>query len=140
MLNRCYNRACKFYRYYGGRGISVYGPWRESFSAFLDDVGPRPTGMSLDRIDNDRDYEPGNVRWVTSKTQARNRRNNRLLTIGGHTQCLSAWAEEASISLPLLRWRLAHDRSPDELLRLAADKSTAARMSHPRNRVRSEAP
>ncbi len=75
MLDRCYNPKNKSYPLYGGRGVSVYLPWVESYTRFIEDVGyktdPR---LSLDRIDVNGNYEPGNVRWATATEQARNRR------------------------------------------------------------------
>ena len=81
MIQRCHNPHYHHYCFWGGRGIRVCDRWRESFEAFLEDVGRRPTPKhSLDRIKNDRDYEPGNVRWTTWKVQANNRRK-RLGTV-----------------------------------------------------------
>lgn len=78
--SRILNPNNKLYPYYGGRGIALDPAWAE-FSAFLASVGPRPSkDHSLDRIDNDGPYAPGNVRWATRTTQARNRRNNILVS------------------------------------------------------------
>jgi len=77
--NRCYRTSSKDYPHYGGRGIRVYEPWQD-FIRFRDDldrlIGPRPEGMTLDRINNDGNYEPGNIRWSSRVDQAWNRRSN----------------------------------------------------------------
>ena len=80
MIDRCTNPKSAAYPSYGGRGVKVCDRWLESFENFLADVGRAPKGMSLDRIDNNRGYEPGNVRWATAKQQARNRRRVRAVT------------------------------------------------------------
>lgn len=79
MLSRCHRPANQNYAHYGGRGIKVCAEWSASFEAFYEHIGPRPsTAHSLDRIDVDGNYEPGNVRWATIKEQRHNRRDPAL--------------------------------------------------------------
>lgn len=78
MKKRCYDKNNPAYKYYGGRGIKVCDRWMDyvhGFDNFLEDMGRRPEGYSLDKIDNDKDYEPGNCRWADRQTQSINRRN-----------------------------------------------------------------
>lgn len=76
MIIRCTNPKSKSYKYYGARGITVCNEWRCSFEAFYRDVGPRPArGLSIERVENARGYEPGNVRWATHSEQMKNRRD-----------------------------------------------------------------
>lgn len=78
MKQRCYDRACPKYYRYGARGVIVCERWLNSFENFLSDMGEKPSGRSLDRIDNDGNYEPGNCRWATASQQVRNRSISKL--------------------------------------------------------------
>jgi hypothetical protein len=78
-IQRCYNPKIKRYKDYGGRGIRMCNEWRDDFRSFLSHIGKKPVkSLTLDRIDTNGDYEPGNVRWATKATQSRNRRCNKL--------------------------------------------------------------
>lgn len=98
MKQRCHNPNNSHYKYYGSRGIRVCHKWKNSFPSFLNDVGKRPAGHSIDRIDATKGYSPGNVRWATSKTQNRNRRRTRYLTFNGMKKPLVEWAEVVGIN------------------------------------------
>ena len=93
MIQRCTNPRDKSFHNYGGRGVTVCQRWLNSFESFLDDMGECPSHMSIDRIDNSKGYEPGNCRWADGKTQGRNRRTNRTLTIDGISRCVVEWAD-----------------------------------------------
>ena len=88
---RCHNPNEKRYAKYGGRGIKVCKRWRESFLNFFEDMGIRPQGKSIDRINNDGDYEPSNCRWATRIEQSNNRTNTRKLEYNGETKTAAQW-------------------------------------------------
>ena len=95
---RCYNKNNPHYRNYGGRNILVAAEWHD-FVPFYSHIGDAPgPEYTLDRIDNNRGYEPGNVRWAKRKVQSRNKRDNVLVEIDGKTKCLYDWCEEYKIS------------------------------------------
>ena len=97
MKDRCFNPANTHYYAYGGRGISVCDRWRDSFDSFLADMGDRPDGFTIERIDTNGDYEPGNCRWASRKEQQNNRRCNVRLEIDGVTKTISEWSEYSGV-------------------------------------------
>jgi hypothetical protein len=94
MHNRCYNSHQKAYRNYGGRGIVVDSRWhgKDGFDAFVSDMGERPIGGTIERVDNDGPYCPENCKWATRLEQSKNKRNTRFITANGKTKHLADWA------------------------------------------------
>lgn len=97
MIKRCGNKNSTRYKYYGKRGIRVCRRWVNSFENFYADMGDPPANKSIDRINNDGNYKPGNCRWATRTEQTRNMRNNVMLTFYGTTMCVTEWAERTGI-------------------------------------------
>jgi hypothetical protein len=126
MLHRCHNEQHRDYPNYGGRGITVCAEWRskeKGFEAFFAHVGPRKSDdLSLDRIDNSKGYQPGNVEWRDRSTQQSNKRFENLfgasleITIGGRTQSAKEWQKETGINSATIikRWRAG--KTDDEIL------------------------
>jgi hypothetical protein len=99
MLGRCFNKNNHKFPHYGGRGIKVCDRWRKSFVNFYADMGSRPDGCSLDRIDVNRHYEPNNCRWATITQQAQNTTSNINITYQGRKKCLTQWAREYEVPM-----------------------------------------
>jgi hypothetical protein len=116
MRQRCSNPNASNYARYGGRGISVCALWAKDFWAFVDYIGPRPIGSTLDRIDNEGDYEPGNVRWATNEEQARNRRNNKKIELFGESKTVGAWAQVHGLRKSTIASRLAKGWSAERAI------------------------
>ena len=99
MKGRILNPKNPAYHNYGGRGIKICSEWMKGgFAQFLKDMGNRPAGTSLDRIDNNGDYSPENCKWSDDLEQASNRRTSNVLAYAGKCQCLSAWSRELNIT------------------------------------------
>lgn len=105
MKTRCTNPNFPDYPEYGGRGIVICERWIESYEAFLSDMGECPPGLSIDRRDNDGNYEPGNCRWATKIEQANNTRRHRRYTLNGKTLTLAQWVRETGIPYACLLYR-----------------------------------
>lgn len=115
MRSRCCNPKNNAFHNYGGRGITVCPEWMDNFQSFLDHIGPRPgKEYSVDRIDNNGNYEPGNVRWSTQREQMRNVRKSRRIEACGIVATLAEWSERTSINYVTLFGRLKRGWPPEK--------------------------
>lgn len=107
MMQRCYYSKHVAYYRYGGKGIGVCKRWRESFLAFLLDMGKRPEGHTIERLNNAKGYSPKNCRWATRKEQNNNKGDTRYMEFQGQTLTMKGWAREKGINYASLAWRLS---------------------------------
>lgn len=122
MLTRCNNPRRPQYQSYGGRGISVCERWSK-FENFLADVGQRPSAShSLDRINNDGNYEPGNVRWATVEEQQNNRTVSALIEHNGQRRTLTQWARELGLGVSTIHCRLKRGWPVEKALSLSPNR------------------
>ena len=124
MRSRCNTPSSTGYEtLYGGRGIRVCPEWEASFQRFLKDVGPRPSPRhSLDRIDGDGHYEPGNCRWATQVEQCRNLRTNHLVEVDGQAIPLAAAVEGTGLAYNTVLYRLKRGWTVEQALTRATRK------------------
>lgn len=107
MIKRCTNKNHTYYYRYGGRGIKVCESWLIDFNRFCIDMGEKPSkDYTLDRINNDGDYEPNNCRWATKEEQECNKVNNKFIEYNGKSQTLYQWSKELNIKKVTLKNRL----------------------------------
>jgi len=107
MRNQCLNPSNKYYKYYGGRGVRICQEWLDDPRAFVDHVGLKPSPKhSLDRIDTNGNYEPGNVRWATEFAQKRNTRANVWLEAHGKRQTITDWSLELGLACKTIKHRI----------------------------------
>lgn len=111
MMRRCYKPSNSAYKDYGGRGIAVCERWH-SFDAFFADMGERPDGKTLERVENDKGYSPENCRWATRKEQSRNRRANRMIELNGEIRSLAEWCEILGQPYPRINRRIHKGMDP----------------------------
>jgi hypothetical protein len=117
MKNRCNNPKNTAYHNYGGRGIKVCDRWNGSFQNFIDDMGPKPSKFhTLDRIDNNRNYEKSNCKWATKREQANNRRTNKFIVIDGESISYAEAARRAGVSPLTISCRVRNGWDVDKIL------------------------
>lgn len=123
MIQRCYNPDHSEYKNYGSRGIKVCDRWRNSVLNYIADLGEPPfKGASVDRINNDGDYNPENCKWSTKKEQSVNRRPTRLLSYNGLEMCVSDWERHLGFGLGTLKNRFAQGLSVQQALSIPKRK------------------
>lgn len=119
MKFRCLNPNATGYKNYGGRGIAVCAEWRASFDVFLRDMGPRPSKQhTLDRVDVNKGYEPGNCRWATQKIQCRNTRVNHVVILDGVRMTLAEAVELSPVCYNTALYRLKRGWTVDDAVSL----------------------
>lgn len=124
MKSRCENPNNNAYKHYGGRGIKVCQRWSESFNNFISDMGLRPGAKySIDRIDNNGDYEPGNCRWATWREQQNNRRNNVYHFYNGERITEAILARKTGVDIHLIRKRMRHGKTLEQAIALGLPKN-----------------
>ena len=106
ITQRCCNPLNKLWEWYGGRGISMCERWRK-FENFYADMGPRPVGMSVERVDNEKGYSPENCKWASRHDQTRNKRNNIIVQYEEQSMCLKDFAVKIGIKYHILYYRMA---------------------------------
>lgn len=122
LRQRCTNPKKKQFKDYGGRGISCCERW-DTFTNFLEDMGEKPKGYQIDRIDVNGNYCKENCRWVSPKENANNRRNNRILVFKGESKTIAQWAVLKKMTVETLRARVRRGWSVDDALTLKVDSS-----------------
>jgi len=119
MKARCFNINHRHYNRYGGRGITICDEWKNDFQAFYDWAMSNgyQDNLTIDRINNDGDYEPENCRWVTYEEQNNNTRQNVTITLNGETHTVAEWVRITGIPRNTIIYRLKNGKSPEEILK-----------------------
>lgn len=129
MKFRCYNKKCKFYSDYGGRGIYIVERWL-SLENFIEDMSPKPLGTSLDRIDNDGPYSKENCRWATNIQQNGNRRGTKFHTIDGRTESIAEWCRILRLNYKEVWRRINKGWSIEKAFSIPISKSNGGLVVH----------
>ena len=130
MLCRCYNKNTTRYKHYGGKGVTVCAEWN-TFVLFRDWAlsNGYQEGLTIDRIDNNGNYEPSNCRWITNRMQQRNRGNNRVLTFKGESLCMADWADKLGLPYHVIKSRVyLKDWTIEEILTTPVGKKRSSKL------------
>lgn len=131
MIQRCINPDAASYYRYGGRGIKVCNRWRNSYVAFLSDMGRKPSrAHSIERIDNDGDYRPGNCCWSLRREQSRNKSSNNNITAFGKRRCITDWAKDTGIYPSAIAVRLRLGWSTEDAVSIPPEYHEKTAITH----------
>ena len=119
MKSRCYNQNHRYYKHYGGRGITVCDEWRNDFKPFMEWAlsNGYQDNLTIDRIETNGNYEPSNCRWATETEQKNNMRNNRTIEFNGETHNVAEWASITGLSYNVIWKRLKAGLTPNEIFK-----------------------
>lgn len=126
MMRRCFDPKTRSYRNYGARGITVCERWQDPL-LFAEDMGPRPQGLTLERINNDGNYEPGNCKWATWEEQANNRRGNRRESFNGISLTVAQWSRQIGRPYAQVRYLLDHGWTIQKIMECAGPQQEQRR-------------
>lgn len=115
MIQRCHNENNTGYSGYGALGTAVCQRWRDDFKNFIEDMGPCPTGMTIDRIDGTKGYFKENCRWATYAEQARNKSTNVIVDVHGEKMCITDWANKIGMNVKTIMYRWAKWKDVDRV-------------------------
>ena len=132
MRDRCCNPKHQSFADYGGRGIKVCDRWLQGFDNFFIDMGEKPTGQTLERIDTEGDYSPDNCRWATRKEQANNRRNNNRIEAFGKSLTIAEWSDATGLDPMTIRGRLKRGLAAEAALSMPVTPRHLRRGGNPR--------
>jgi len=131
MHNRCYKSSQASYENYGARGIFVDDAWHGAggYKRFVEDMGDKPDGATIERINNDGPYSPRNCRWATRSEQSRNKRNNRWITANGETKTLRDWANQLGCNPAAILYRIKSGMAENEAVTKPAQKRPNSKLN-----------
>ena len=133
MKQRCLNQRHQQYKNYGARGITICARWLECFNNFLEDMGEKPIGLTLDRIDNEKGYSPDNCRWATPREQRLNQRSCTILSYQGLSMTVTEWAAKLGLNPVTVFSRLSRGCTTEEAL--SAGRFLPVHSDNPKHRT-----
>ena len=120
--HRCFNENCEFYRIYGARGITICDKWKDSFESFYADMGECPPEFSIERINNDGNYEPSNCKWASAFEQSRNKSTNVYIEYNGERKIIADWSLSTGLGRDVITSRIKRNWTIEDALTIKAER------------------